>query len=173
MSRSPREGMPVDAVNLHASTVVLGDRGVFIVGASGTGKTQLAMALVKRWTMAGGFARLVCDDQTFVMPRNGRLVARAPLTIAGLAEIAGLGVATVANEPACVLDLVVELAGKSPDDADRTLSATSIEGVELPLLRLPVLNVEVSSMVIFAVFGTFPFTQQRHSAAIMLAIGND
>jgi serine kinase of HPr protein (carbohydrate metabolism regulator) len=173
MNRSPREGMPVDAVNLHGSTVVLGDRGVLILGASGTGKTLLAMALVKRWTMAGGFARLVCDDQTFVMPRNGRLLARAPLTIAGLAEISGLGVASVPNEPACVLDLAVELIGQPPVDAGGTVAATSLEGVELPLLRLPARNAEVSSMAISAVFGTFPFAQQRHSAAIMLAIGND
>jgi serine kinase of HPr protein (carbohydrate metabolism regulator) len=173
MNRSPREGMPGDAVNLHGSTVALGDRGVLITGASGAGKTQLALALVAHWLQAGAFARLVSDDQTFVMPRHDRLVARAPVTIAGLAEVPGVGVANIQHEPACVLDLVVELAGKSPDDADRTLSATSIEGVELPLLRLPVRNVEASSMAISAIFGTFPFARQRHSAAIMLAIGND
>jgi serine kinase of HPr protein (carbohydrate metabolism regulator) len=173
MSRSPREGMPPDAVNLHASTIVLGDRGVLIRGASGTGKTHLALTLVARWSQANDFARLVCDDQTFVMPRNGRLIARAPLTIAGLAEVSGAGIVDVAHEPAAVVDLVVELVDAPPPDAFEPSAKTLIQGVELPLLRLPAHNVEPSSMAIAAAFGGFPPHRQRHSAAIMLAIEND
>jgi serine kinase of HPr protein (carbohydrate metabolism regulator) len=173
MSRSPREGMPQDAVNLHASTVVLGDRSLLIRGASGTGKTHLALALVAQWSRAGVFARLVCDDQTFVMSRDGRLVARAPLTISGLAEISGVGVVDVAHEPAAVVDLVVELADAPSAGGLETLARTSIEGVELPMLRLLARNMEASSMAIAAAFGVFPSPRQRHSAAIMLAPGND
>ncbi len=172
MSRSPREGMPQDAVNLHASTVVLGDRGLLIRGASGTGKTHLALTLVTRWRQSGVFARFVCDDQTFVMPRNGRLVARAPLTIAGLAEVLG-GVVKVPHEPATVVDLVVELGDAPSAEAFETSTVTSIEGIDLPLMRLQARNVEASLKAIAVVFGGFPPVEQRHSAAIMLAIGND
>lgn len=172
MSRSPREGMPQDAVNLHASTVVLGDQGLLIRGASGTGKTQLALSLVARWSRSGGFARFVCDDQTFVMPRNGRLIARAPLTIAGLAEVRR-GVVEIPHEPATVVDLVVELGDAPSGEAFGTSAMTSIEGIDLPLMRLQARNVEASLNAIAAVFGDFPLAEQRHSAAIMLAIGND
>lgn len=173
MSRSPREGMPQDAVNLHASTIVLGDRGVLIRGASGAGKTHLALTLVTRWIQSGSFARLVCDDQTFAISRHGRLVARAPLTIAGLAEVSSLGVVAVPHEPATVLDLVVELVEAPLAEAFEPSATTSIEGVELLLLRLPARNVEAASAAIMAAFGGFPPRRERHSAAIMLAVGND
>jgi len=173
MSRSPREGMPQDAVNLHASTVVLGDRGLLIRGASGTGKTHLALSLVAQWSRAGTFARLVCDDQTFVMSRNGRLVACAPLTISGLAEVPGVGVVGIAHEPAAVVDLVVELVDAPSAGGAETSVTMSIEGIELPMLRLSARTVEASSMAIAAAFEVFPSSRQRHSAAIMLAAGND
>jgi serine kinase of HPr protein (carbohydrate metabolism regulator) len=173
MSRSPRECMPPDAVNLHGSTVVLGDRGVLIRGASGTGKTHLALTLVARWSQANAFARIVCDDQTFVHRRNGRLVARAPLTIAGLAEVLGLGVVEIFHEPAVVVDLVVELGDQPSAELIGTLPTTVIQGVELPLLRLSTGSVEAATIAIRLALGDFSYPRQRHSAAIMLAIGND
>ena len=41
------------------------------------------------------------------------------------------------------------------------------------LMRLQARNVEASLDAIAAVFGDFPLAEQRHSAAIMLAAGND
>ena len=51
--------------NLHASAVVLGDRGIVIAGESGAGKTQLALELLSHARSFGLFARLVADDQIF------------------------------------------------------------------------------------------------------------
>lgn len=105
------------ADNFHATGVVLGDRGVLVAGASGSGKTQLALALILHARSFGLFARLVADDQLFLAAHNGRLVCAAPEAIAGLAEFRGLGPRPVEHEPRAVVDLLVRLV--EPDQAPR------------------------------------------------------
>ncbi|MQQ08685.1 serine kinase [Epibacterium sp. SM1979] len=71
---------------LHASCVVFGGRAVLILGASGSGKSSLALQL-----LAYG-ATLVSDDRTEVMCEGHQLVAKAPAAISGLIEARGLGI---------------------------------------------------------------------------------
>ncbi len=92
---------------LHATTVALEGRAVFLRGPSGAGKSDLALRLIDRgW-------RLVSDDQTAVLRRDGRLVARAPETIAGRIEVRGLGLQSLARLEEAALCLVVDLVGAS------------------------------------------------------------
>lgn len=123
--------------NIHATGVILGDRGLLVMGPSGSGKSTLALELLHRVGAAGGFARLVCDDQLFVEARAGRLLARAAPTIRGLVEVNGLGPCPVEAEPAMTVDLVACLvpAGAAPRIADG--ECASIEGVAVPRLDLP------------------------------------
>lgn len=121
--------------NRHASAVVLGDRGVLIIGNSGTGKSSLAVSLIGRYRAAGSFARLVADDQIFLAATSGRAVATAPGSIAGLAEIFGVGPARMTFEAMAVIDLVVELLpGAAPRLCDATVEL--LPGVVVPLLSL-------------------------------------
>ena len=96
-------------INIHATALVLGDRGVLITGPSGSGKTTLALTLIERCAAQQRFARLVGDDQLFVAARGGRLVASVPDTIAGLAEVHGLGPRPLPALANAVIDLVVRL----------------------------------------------------------------
>ncbi len=105
------------ATNLHASALIVADRGIVIIGASGSGKTALALMLVRQAASEGRFARLVADDQIFLSTSAGRLVARTPATIAGLAEARGFGPTPVLTEPAAVIDLAVAL--DAPGNAPR------------------------------------------------------
>jgi len=70
---------------LHASCVTLEGRGLLIRGASGSGKSVLALSL-----MALG-ASLVADDKVLVTLDEGVLIARAPEAIADMVEARGLG----------------------------------------------------------------------------------
>lgn len=125
--------------NIHATCLVLGDRGVLITGRSGSGKTSLALALIARY---GGmnFARLVSDDRIFVSQHSGRLVGRAPASISGLAEAYGLGPAHISAEAEAVIDLVVDLA--TPEQAPRFNDAATLvlAGCTLPLLTVAECN---------------------------------
>ena len=64
------------SVNIHASCVAFGGKGVLLLGASGAGKSSLALRLVDDG------ARLVADDRCDLFPRGGKLHARAPASIA-------------------------------------------------------------------------------------------
>lgn len=100
---------------LHASTSVVGEAGVLIRGASGAGKTRLALALVAEARRSGDFSRLVADDRTLVARHGDRLVARPHPGVAGLVERRGLGIVAVDPEAACVLALAIDLVDGWPE----------------------------------------------------------
>jgi HPr kinase/phosphorylase len=99
---------------VHATALLVGPRAVLIRGRSGIGKSRLAYAIMGAASRRGRLARLLADDYVLVMASEGRLVARAPETIAGLLEIRGIGIVRVAHEPIGALGLVVDLSSDGP-----------------------------------------------------------
>lgn len=122
--------------NRHASAVVLGDRGLLIAGASGAGKTVLALLLTERARASGRFGALVADDRTLVEASGGALVARCPPSIAGLAERRGAGPLPSPSIAAARLDAVVELVDRPDAPRLETDPSVTISGIGLPRLRL-------------------------------------
>lgn len=148
-----------DENNLHASTAVLGERGVLIRGASGAGKTALALSLVEQVRASGAFARLVADDRTLVTRRGDRLVARPHPALAGRAERRGLGIVAVEHEPACVLGLVVDLVDGWPErHPDPDVLHCAIGGIVLPRIAIPAgpPNLDTLALVRSALSGVAP-----------------
>lgn len=88
---------------MHGTAVLIGAAGVLIRGDSGSGKSQLALALITRG------ARLIADDQAIVSNCHDRLVVSAPAVTAGLLEVRGRGLVAVPFERWAVLRLVVDL----------------------------------------------------------------
>lgn len=88
---------------LHASCVALGDRGLLILGPSGSGKSSLALRLISLG------AALVADDQTMLTVETGRLVARCPGPIRSLIEARGIGLLRAPTVEAATIALVVDL----------------------------------------------------------------
>ena len=91
------------AITLHATCVCVQDRGILILGASGSGKSSLALQL-----MALG-ARLVSDDRTILTPADAAVIATAPAPIAGLIEARGVGLIKVDAASSAKVALVVDL----------------------------------------------------------------
>ena len=82
--RNVRQG--VIRVQLHATTVAIGGRGLVILGPSGAGKSTLALEL-----MATG-AALVADDRTDLARRGDALWAEVPAALSGRIEARGIGI---------------------------------------------------------------------------------
>ncbi|HWK63917.1 MAG TPA: HPr kinase/phosphorylase [Rhizobiaceae bacterium] len=143
--------------HLHATALLLGDRGLLIQGGSGAGKSTLALALLRRAELAGRFARLVCDDQVELAANAGRLVASAPASIAGLVEVHGLSPVSVAYEARAVIDLVVRLVDHSEAPRFQEQDEVALAGCRLPVLDLPSRNVEASAGIVHARLGLEPF----------------
>ena len=128
---------------VHASSVANHGRAVLITGASGSGKSDLALRLIDR-----GFA-LVSDDQTLVRRDGDRLIASAPPSIAGKLEVRGIGIVemdTVADVPVALL---VELASdmqRLPDDSRER----PILGINLPLVTIDAITASAAAKVVLA-----------------------
>ncbi len=113
---------------LHATTVAIGGRGVLIEGATGAGKSDLALRLIDRG------ATLVADDRTIVARKGKRVIATAPATIAGRMEVRGIGIVGFELVDRVDLALVVTLSQeveRMPEAAYR-----DIAGIALPAIRL-------------------------------------
>jgi serine kinase of HPr protein (carbohydrate metabolism regulator) len=113
---------------IHASSVAIGGRGVLIAGASGSGKSDLAMRLIDRGAM------LISDDYTLLREREGVLLAEPPETIAGKLELRGVGIVPLPFSSHVPTALLVDLDGtpeRLPGPASRM-----ILGVALPAIAL-------------------------------------
>lgn len=125
--------------NVHGTAIVIGTTGVLFVGPSGAGKSAVALHCIVEARARGLFAALVSDDQVFVSDAGGYPVARAPATIAGLAEIRGAGIVNVETIEAAVLHRAVRpieppFAERLPPKGE---SVEILPSVFLPLTRLP------------------------------------
>jgi len=126
-------------IGIHATAVVYGESGVVILGASGSGKSALALALLARARLKGRFGALIGDDRVWVRAASGRLIASGAPHMAGLVERRAAGVQSAPSEPIAVIRLVVELSGLSrswprwPPEPDET---TLGGGVGMPRLAL-------------------------------------
>jgi HPr kinase/phosphorylase len=130
--------------------VVLGTAGVLFRGPPGAGKSSLALALMARSRLAGRLGVLVADDRVALSAEGGRLVARAPATIAGLAELSGRGILQIDHEPAAVVSLVVDLA---PFDAVERMPEPSsacarINGVDIRRQVAPARSMETACLLV-------------------------
>ena len=143
--------------NIHASAVVLGDRGIVIVGSSGMGKTQLALTLICHARSFGWFARLVADDQVLLSAHGGRVICAAPATIAGLVEVRGVGPWPAACEMKVPADLVVRLVERHVAERFPETATEPLLGCEVPLLKLAADDRGAALMAVAARLSMPPF----------------
>lgn len=144
----------------HATALLLGRHGVLIEGPSGSGKTALALELIAASSSRGVFARLVADDQVLLSACGGRLVARAPASIAGLAEARGFAPAPIAHLPAAVIDLLIRLVGADVAPRVDPERSEMRQGVRLPVLDLAERQTRRAACAIAACLGLPPFARQ-------------
>lgn len=111
------------ALNIHASCVCAHGKGLLIFGATGAGKSALALQMI-----ALG-ARLVADDRCDVFSENGQLFARAPHTIAGLIEARGIGILRLPFTAQTPITAAIDLQGDQPArmPAPRSLTIANVE----------------------------------------------
>ncbi len=117
---------PPDTI-LHASCVALAGRGLLIAGASGRGKSSLALRM-----MALG-ATLVADDRVALHRSGDAVLASAPPAISGLIEARGLGL--LHADPAGLVP-VFALLDLDRDEVERLPPARHRDLLGLPVTLL-------------------------------------
>jgi serine kinase of HPr protein (carbohydrate metabolism regulator) len=126
-------------VFIHATAVAIAEAGVLIRGASGAGKSRLALALIAAAEGGGLFARLVGDDRIRLQNSGGRLIASGHPRIEGQIERRGHGILSVPVLTAAVVRLLIDLV--PPTEGPPRYPApdggrANFEGVELDHLTL-------------------------------------
>ena len=102
-------------------------RGVLIEGASGAGKSDLALRMLEQ-----GF-RLVADDRVVIWACGGVLYGRAPQTLANLIEVRGLGICA---EPALPLSRIVLAARCEPPERLPDPARHDYVGLSIPVVSI-------------------------------------
>lgn len=121
-------------VLMHATGVVVGERGIVLCGPPGSGKSDLALRMIMRspGAICQNAPRLICDDYVrlkLVQNEGCSSVSVEPGgdAIKGLLEVRGVGLVPVPFTEMADLSLVVELVGpeteieRLPDDASTTV----------------------------------------------------
>jgi serine kinase of HPr protein (carbohydrate metabolism regulator) len=106
-------------------------KGVLIEGASGSGKSDLALRC-----FAEGL-RMVADDRVLLWISGGRLFGRAPDSLSGRLEVRGLDVIEEPAAPFCEVVLVAECGVPERIPEPRFVERL---GVRLPALRVAALE---------------------------------
>ncbi len=129
---------------IHATCFVLDGYGILLRGASGAGKSRLALHFIETAPDRARPARLVGDDRVHVEALGDRLIASVPASIAGLIErrskgLRDEGIERIDWQPTAPVSLVVDIL----DDAeyfavlrekDRRIA---LAGVEVAHLTVP------------------------------------
>jgi serine kinase of HPr protein (carbohydrate metabolism regulator) len=124
---------------IHATAVAIAEAGIMIRGASGAGKSSLALALIAGAKGAGLFTRLVGDDRIQLQRRGGRLIASGHPRIEGQIERRGEAILRIPVLTAAVVRLLIDLvpARQGPPRYPGPGEGRAfLEGVELEHLRL-------------------------------------
>jgi len=135
-------------VILHAGLIARFDapwwRGVLIEGASGAGKSDLALRLLgQRWA-------LVADDRCEVWAEGGRVFGRAAEPLKGLIEVRGLGVGPVVVRDFAPIALVARCV--EPAHVERLPDSETVNllGRPLPLLNIAALQASAPMKLAYA-----------------------
>ncbi len=110
---------------IHATAVARDGHAVLLLGASGAGKSDLALRLIDRgW-------RLVADDRVVLSVFAGQLIASAPPVLAGLMEVRGVG---IVPEPAVSAPVVLALDLEALPERLPEAATRDYHGITIPVL---------------------------------------
>lgn len=124
----------MNAHNIHACCVAIGENGVLIRGQPGSGKSDLLLRLLDESSLV----QLVADDQVYLKEESGFLYASAPKILAGKLEIRGQGIVARPHLAMIKLSHVIDLV--DPADINRLPHAeellTILQDHTFPCLKL-------------------------------------
>jgi HPr kinase/phosphorylase len=139
---------------VHGTCVALGRRAALLRGASGCGKSDLALRflfLARRGPAAQEPPRLVADDQVRLRRDDARLYARAPENLFGKLEVRGVGIVGVKALQEAELVLVADLV--EPQRLERLperAETVRLLGIDVPLIQLAPLEVSAAMKLVLA-----------------------
>lgn len=154
-----------ESTSLHGVFMSIYGKGILLTGESGTGKSEIALELIKRGHL------LIADDRVDCSRVHNAIMGEAPLILSGMLEIRGIGIIDVTKMYGanCVLskknvDYVIHLE-KWNDEKQYARAGVEdkeymkILDIEIPRITLPVR--EGRSMAVIIESAVTNFTLQE------------
>ena len=113
---------------LHGTALQIGDSGVLLRGASGSGKSDLAFRLIEEQD-----AGLISDDQVRI---DDDLFLHGIETIRGLLEVRGLGLLRYPAADPVKLQIIIDLVAREDVPRLPAWETADIAGAQVPRLKL-------------------------------------
>ncbi len=126
--------------NIHATCIVLNNRGILLTGPSGSGKSDLALRMIFE---KGAF--LVADDRTNICNGEGRPTASCPESIKGLLEVRGIGIIKCPAVDTADIYLVAEMV-ETASAIERLPSPESVIISGHPVKKIKLYPFELSAV---------------------------
>lgn len=119
-------------LNIHTTCVSIKNRGILLLGAPASGKSDLALRLILHHQ-----AILVSDDRTDIEIKSNKAYANTPQKIAGMIEVRGVGIQKMPYISGIEIKLAVELV-KTYKEIERLPQEEfyEIEGIKIPLIKI-------------------------------------
>lgn len=121
--------MTANGTLVHATAVAINGQGLLLTGASGSGKSDLAMRLIDRG------AKLVCDDYCAIVDSGDAPFIVAKPSIAGQIELRGVGILHLDYIDRAPLVLVLQL-DKTPERLPCDRGRIPLAGWSVPAYAL-------------------------------------
>ena len=115
-------------LSIHATCVTYGGIGILLRGASGSGKSSLALRLIEDG------ATLVADDRVYMRRENNTLHASCTPPLVGRLELRGLGLVRLPSIDETPVNLVCDLVG--PDEVKRLPALSWCEYLECRVRKI-------------------------------------
>ena len=125
--------------NIHASCVFIKQKGILILGDSGSGKSDLCLRLIMEFG-----AKLVADDRVDIKIEKKTIIASAPQTLKGLLEVRGVGIIKLPAKAKAKIDIVVSLVGNK-DEIERLPEREFLEFGSVKVSKISLFAKEASA----------------------------
>ena len=113
----------------YGTSVAIEDRGLLIIGKSGSGKSDLALRLIDSG------ATLISDDQTVCKKVNKEIFLFSIEKICGLIEVRGIGIIKVPYVENVKLKMIIELTDavteRMPEKINKKLFGVKVKYIKI------------------------------------------
>jgi HPr kinase/phosphorylase len=114
-------------IKVHGTSIEIFGKGILLRGASGSGKSDLALRLIDSG------AQLVSDDYTEIHSKDDIAVLRAPCAIQGKIEVRGLGLMEMSFAKDTSLELIFDMVPFSKIERAPPTNFFSFNGLSFPV----------------------------------------
>ena len=121
----------MSALGIHATSIIVNQKGILITGKAGFGKSSLALELIEQG------ASLIADDVTFLTAKDEKLYASCDEKWCGCLEVRGFGIIQgIQTKSVSKIDYLIELTDEKIERMPYDISQKTYCGVDIPIFKI-------------------------------------